>query len=68
MFCLMSAVALVGVKICLVHLKALEMMMRKLVLDLPLAHVLPEKINKILSPNNFGFIDVNRTVSMYVMS
>ena len=43
-------------------MKALGMRMRKLVLVLSLAQVLPEKINKVLSPNNHGFIDVNRTV------
>ena len=62
MFCLISVVALVGVKIRLVHLKALEMRMRKLVLNLSLAQILPEKINKMISPNIIGFIDVNRTV------
>ena len=43
-------------------MKALEMRMQKLVLDLSLAQVLPEKINKILTPNSLGFIDVNQTV------
>ena len=62
MFCLMSAVELVGVKIWYAHVKALEMRMRKLVLGLSLAQVLPKKINKILTPNSLGFIDVNRTV------
>ena len=62
MFCLMSAVALVGVKIRLVHLKALEMRMRKLALDLSLAQILPEEINKMLSLNNPGFIDLLSTV------
>ena len=38
------------------------MRMRKLILGLSLAQVLPEKINKIHSSNNLGFIDVNRTV------
>ena len=42
--------------------KALGMRMRKLVLGLSLAQILPEKINKMISPNNPGFIDVNRTV------
>ena len=36
--------------------------MRKLVLGLSVAQILPEKINKILSPNNPGLIDVNPTV------
>ena len=48
----MSAVALVGVKIRLVHLKALEIKMRKLVLDLSLAQILPEKINKKFLPKS----------------
>ena len=42
--------------------EALEMRMRKLVLDLSLAQILPEKINKMLSLNNLGFIDVLSTV------
>ena len=62
MFCLMSAVVLVRVKFYLVHLKAFEMRMRKLVLDLSLAKILPEKINKMFSLNNLGFIDVLSTV------
>ena len=33
-----------------------------MVLGLFLAQILPEKINKMLSSNNPGFIDVNRTV------
>ena len=57
MFYLMSAVELVGVKICLAHLKALEMRMRKLVLDLSVAQILPEKINKVFLPKKLGFID-----------
>ena len=67
MFCLISVVALVRRKIWLVHLKALEMRMRKLVLDLSLAQILPEKINKMLSLNYLGFIDVLSTVHTYVM-
>ena len=60
MFCLMSAVKLVGVKIRWVHVKTLvEMRMRKLVLGLSLAQIISEKINKMLSSNNLGFIDVN---------
>ena len=62
MFCLMSAVAMVRGKFRLVHLKALEMRMRKLVLDLSLAQILPEEINKMLSLNNPGFIDLLSTV------
>ena len=58
MFHLMSAVELVGVKICLVHLKALEMRMRKLVLDLSVAQILPEKIYKKFLQKKLGFIDV----------
>ena len=34
----------------------------KIVIGLFLAQILPEKINKMLSPNNVGFIDVNWTV------
>ena len=58
----MSAVELVGVKICWIHVKAREMRMQKLVLGLSLAQMLPEKINKMFSSNNLRFIDVNRTV------
>ena len=47
-------------------MKALGMRMRKLVLGLSLAQILPEKINKMLSPNNPGFIDVNRTVYQFI--
>ena len=36
--------------------------MRKLVFGLSVAQILPEKINKTLSPNKLVFIDVNRTV------
>ena len=42
-------------------MKALGMRIAKLVLGLSVAQVIPEKIKK-LSPNNLGFIDVNRTV------
>ena len=42
--------------------------MRKLVLDFSLAQILPEKINKMLSPNNFVFIDVNQTVTLNLIS
>ena len=45
MLYLMSAVELVGVKIRLAHMKALEIKMRKLVLDLSVAQILPKKIN-----------------------
>ena len=62
MFCLMSAVVLVGVKILFAHLKALEMRMLKLVLDLSLAQILPEKISKMFLQKKLGFIDVWRTV------
>ena len=58
MFCLMSAVELVGVKILFVHLKALKIRMRKLVLDLSEPQILPEKISKIFLPKKLGFIDV----------
>ena len=34
------------------------------ILGLSVAQVLPEKIKKMLSPNNLGFIDVNQTVRM----
>ena len=61
MFCLVSAVELVRVKKLCVHMKALGMRIAKLVLGLSVAQVIPEKIKK-LSPNNLGFIDVNRTV------
>ena len=43
-------------------MKALEMRMRKLALDCSLAQILPEEINQMLSTNNPGLIDVNRTV------
>ena len=48
----MSAVALVGVKSGFAHLKALEMRMLKLALDLFVAQILPEKINKIFFSKN----------------
>ena len=38
------------------------MRMRKLVQGLSLAQILPAKINKMISPINPGFIDVNQTV------
>ena len=44
---LMSAVQVVGVKILFAHLKALEMKMRKLVLDLSVAQIHPEEIKKV---------------------
>ena len=62
MFYLMSAVELVGGKICFLHLKALEMRMRKLVLGLSLAQILPEKIDKMFLPKKLGFIDMLSTV------
>ena len=37
--------------------------MQKLVLDLSVAQILPEKINKMLSSNNLGFIGMIRTVN-----
>ena len=36
--------------------------MRKLVFDLSLAQILPEKINQLFLPKKPGFIDVLRTV------
>ena len=44
------------------HVKTLGMRMRKLELGLSLGQILPEKIYKMISPNNLGFIDVNQTV------
>ena len=38
------------------------MRMRKLVLNLSVAEILPEKINKMLLPKKLGFIDVLSTV------
>ena len=38
------------------------MRMRKLVLDLSVAQILPEKINKVFLPKKLGFIDVLSTV------
>ena len=46
MFLLMSAVDLVGVKILFAHLKALQMRMRKLVLDFSVAQILPREIQQ----------------------
>ena len=43
--------------------KALEWGWKKLVLGLSLTQILPEKINKMPSPDIHGFIDVNRTVT-----
>ena len=43
-------------------MKALEMRMQKLVLDLSVAQILREKINKLFLPNRLGFIDVLSTV------
>ena len=56
MFHLMTAVEIVGVKIVFFHLKALEMRMRKLVFNLSIAQILPQKM--------LGFIDVLSTVSL----
>ena len=56
MFCLMSAVELVGVKICWVHVKAGEMRMLKLVFGLSLAHILPEEMKKIFSPKTLDLL------------
>ena len=58
----MSAVKLVGVKIWFAHPKALEMRMRKLVLGLSVAQILPEKINKMFLTKKLGLIDVLLTV------
>ena len=66
MFYLMSAVELVVVEIRFAHLKALEMRMRKLVLDLSVAQILPEKINKIFFTNKVGFIDLLLTVAWFM--
>ena len=44
-------------------MKALEMRMRKLVLDLSVAQILTEKMNKIFLPKEHGFIDVLPTVN-----
>ena len=62
MFYLMSAVELVGVNFFFAHLKALEIRMRKLVLDLSVAQILPEKIDKRLLTKKLGFIDLLSTV------
>ena len=56
MFCLMTAVELVGLKICWVHVKAREMRMRKLVFGLSLAQILPEKMKKIFSPKTLDLL------------
>ena len=40
--------------------------MRKLVLDLTVAQILPEKINKMFLPKKLGFIDVLSTVSICI--
>ena len=61
---LISAVELVGVKTWLAYLKALETRMRKLVLDLSLTQILPEKNNKMFLPKKLGFIDMLRTVNI----
>ena len=43
----MTAVELVGVKICWVHVKAREMRMQKLVLGFSVAQILLEKMKKM---------------------
>ena len=70
MFCLMSAVELVGVTIWWVHVKAREMRMRKLVLGLSLAQILPKKINKMicmLCPGRFSLVEsvIHRLLSPF---
>ena len=40
--------------------------MRKLVLDLSVAQILPEKINKMFLPKRLGFIDVLSTAHVEV--
>ena len=62
MFCLMSCVETVWLRVWYAHEKALEMRMQKLVLGLPAAQIFPEKINKMLSQNYLVFINVNRSV------
>ena len=61
----MSAFELVAVTILFVHLKALEMRMQKLVLDLSVAQILSEKINKMFLPKKLGFIDMLSTVKSW---
>ena len=39
--------------------------MRKLVLDLSVAQILPKKINKMFLPKRLGFIDVLSTVDRF---
>ena len=68
MFCPMSAIALVRVKIWLLHVKALEMRIQKLVLDLSVDQILHEKINKMFLPKKLGFIDVLPTVRLCSIS
>ena len=48
-------------------MKALGIGIRKLVLGLSLAQILPEKLDKMFSQQKHGFIDVNRTVSCLEM-
>ena len=71
MFYLMSAIELIVVKIWFAHLKALEMRMRNLVLNLSVVQTLTEKIkkiNKMFLPKKVWFIDVLSTVSFeYVL-
>ena len=46
-------------------MKALEMRMQKLVLDLSVAQILSEKINKMFLPKKLGFIDMLSTVKSW---
>ena len=45
--------------------EALEMRMRKLVLDLSVAQILPEKISKMFLRKKLGFIDMLSTVDHF---
>ena len=45
-------------------MSAVELVMRKLVLGLSIAQILPENTNKMLSTNNLRFMDVNLTVNI----
>ena len=56
------------IKGSLVGVKALRMRIQKLVLGLSLAQILSEEINKMFSPNNLGFIDVNQSEHSYVLN
>ena len=61
----MTANKLVRVKIWFAHLKAIEMKMQKLVWDLFVAQILPEKINKTFLPKKLWFIDVLSTANYF---